>query len=129
MKKSIFKVMSFLLVLAIMIPVAVLPSMAATSYKDSIASSVDQTDDETTVGYDETQGKSTTYVDNVNRDSNNKVDVYVTQASTFNVKLPKTIILNGAYGQTNSGAYEVEVEGNLASDEVVSCTPPILILL
>ena len=128
MKKSIFKVMSFLLVLAIMIPVAVLPSMAATSYKDSIAS-VDQTDDGTTVGYDETQGKSTTYVDNVNRDSNNRVDVYVTQASTFNVKLPKTIILNGTYGQTNSGAYEVEVEGNLASDEVVTCTPPILILL
>ena len=125
MRKSTKVVMSFLLVVAIMIPVAVLPASAATSYTDSIAS-VNQQDDGSTVGYDENQNKSTLYQDDIISDGNNRVDAYVTQTSFFSVKLPKTIILNGTHGQTNSGSYEVEVEGNLASDEVVSCTPPIL---
>ena len=38
MKKSIKLVMSFLLVVAIVIPVALLPASAASSYHDSIAS-------------------------------------------------------------------------------------------
>ena len=133
MRKSTKVVMSFLLVVAIMIPVAVLPASAATSYTDSIAS-VNQQDNGSTVGYDETQGKSTLYTASndgsdlgiprdFTTDGNNRVDAYVTQTSFFSVKLPKTIILNGTHGQTNSGSYEVEVEGNLASDEVVSCTP------
>ena len=123
MKKSIKLVMSFLLVVAIMIPVALLPASAASSYQDSVAS-VNQQDNGTTVGNDATQNKSTSYVDNITSDGDNSVDTYVSQASTFNVKLPKVIILNGTHGQTNSGAYEVEVEGNIAADEVVSCTPP-----
>ena len=52
--------MSFLLVVAIMIPVAVLPASAATPYTDSIAS-VNQQDNGSTVGYDANQNKSTLY--------------------------------------------------------------------
>ena len=49
MRKLITLVMSFLLVVAIMIPVAALPASAASAYQDSVAS-VNQQDNGTTVG-------------------------------------------------------------------------------
>ena len=62
--------------------------------------------------------------DKTNTDEETKVDVTVSQTSTFSVKIPKVMVLNGAVGQKNDADYEVTVSGNIASDEVVSVTPP-----
>ena len=108
--------------MALLLPLISLSAEAATAYRNSVAS-VNQEDNGTTVGYDASTGMSTLYEDNIDADREHSVDVSVSQASSFSLKIPKKIILNGKYGEENSGDYEVEVEGNLAADEIVSVTP------
>jgi len=79
------------------------------------------------VGKDRTQGKISEYtnaVDNstaTNETRTDSVDVYATQASTYSVKIPKTIILNGANG---TGAFKVSVKGNISGNQTVKVIPP-----
>ena len=107
-------------VLAVLMVVSVVPvaASAASTRVDSIAS-VDQSDNGTTVGFDETQDKATEYQDNITADGTHDVDVYATQASTFSLKLPKQVILDGAYAanKTYSGTYVISATGNIAGDE------------
>lgn len=78
------------------------------------------------VGSDATQSKSTEYVDAVTDSTataetkNATVNVYATQASTYSVKIPKTVILNGADG---SGAFRIGVKGNIAGNQMITVAP------
>ena len=65
-------------------------------------------------------------VDELEEEVNNKVNVYVTQASTFSVKIPKVMILSG---QTKQGEYKVIVEGNIGGMDNVSVKPDTILLL
>ena len=74
-------------------------------------------------GY-ETSSDNVTYSDEINDDAaTNTVDVTTTQASTFSVTIPKTIILNGTKGDINQATYKVSASGNYASDEVINVVP------
>ena len=70
-----------------------------------------------------TSAENVTYTDAITADSTPQVQVSVSQTSTFSVKIPKTITLNGKVGETNDASYEVEVSGNIASNEVVTVAP------
>lgn len=59
----------------------------------------------------------------INMDTDNETLVKVAQASTFKVSIPKTVSLNGKINETNKGTYEVAVEGNIASNEVIIVKP------
>lgn len=52
-----------------------------------------------------------------------KCDVSVSQGSTFSVIIPKTVILNGGFGQANEASYTINVTANIASDEVLTVSP------
>ena len=56
----------------------------------------------------------------VNPTTYDKTYVYVTQASTFSVKIPKVMILSG---QTGKGEYVVSVNGNVSGLASVNVTP------
>jgi hypothetical protein len=56
-------------------------------------------------------------------DTSQKCDVSVIQASSFSVKIPKVITLDGSVGKENKATYEISVSGNIASDEVISVAP------
>lgn len=79
-----------------------------------------------TVGSDATQSKTSEYVDAVTDSTATAetktatVNVYATQASTYSVKIPKTVILNGADG---SGAYRIGVKGNIAGNQTITVAP------
>ncbi len=78
------------------------------------------------VGSDATQDKTSEYVDAVTDSTataetkNATVNVYATQASTYSVKIPKTVVLNGADG---SGAYRIGVKGNIAGNQTITVAP------
>lgn len=124
MKNSLKKVLSCALAACVCLSLTI-TSFAASGYHDSIAS-VDSSDNGTTVGVDADQNKKTEYYAEITSDTaTNTVNVYATQASTFSVVIPKTIILDGAFGAGKSyeGKYEVIVKGNIAGDESVNVVP------
>jgi len=118
MSKKLMRVLGMALAVIMALSIIPMASFAASPKVDSIAS-VNQTDDGKTVGVDATQSKVTEYVDNITEDGTHTVDVYATQASTFSLKLPKQVILDGAYAadKTYSGAYQISATGNIAGDE------------
>ena len=71
-------------------------------------------------GKDTTQDKKTVYSGEITADSTEEVKVYATQASTFSVKIPKVIILDG---QAGTAKYQVSVKGNINGEEMVSVVP------
>ena len=78
------------------------------------------------VGNDATQSKVSEYVLAVDESTataettNETVSVYATQASTYSVKIPKTIILDGSNG---NGAYKVALKGNISGAQTIRVTP------
>ena len=60
-------------------------------------------------GKDTTQDKKTVYSGEITADSTEEVKVYATQASTFSVKIPKVIILDG---QAGTAKYQVSAKGD-----------------
>ena len=96
-----------------------LSAFAASGIKSSTAS---VTTDQTT-GEDTNQNQKTAYADPIAEDKTSACDVYASQASTFSVTIPKVIILNGAKGAENSGAYIVKASGNIGGNETIGVTP------
>ena len=88
---------------------ATMSAFAATGYKTS-EEDVTYRENGLTQDYDNTADET-------------KVDVLVTQASTFTVSIPKRIVLNGAVNEKNDADYVVKVAGNIASDEIIHVTP------
>ena len=99
---------------------------AASNTKDSIAS-VNTSDDGTNVGVDITQSQKTEYSGEITADSQEAAKVYVSQASTFGVVIPKVIILDGAKNDEgiNKANYVVTLidETNIGGTEKVSVVP------
>ena len=62
----------------------------------------------------------------INLENDNKVNVYVTQASAFSVKIPKTIILSAETKQTE---YQIVVDGDIGGLDSVSVKSDNLIIM
>ena len=71
-------------------------------------------------GKDTTQDKKTVYSGEITADSTEEVKVYATQASTFSVKIPKVIILDG---QAGTAKYQVSAKGNINGEEMIKVVP------
>ena len=76
--------------------------------------SINRNDNGVTIGYDEAQNRRTSYSKEIMDDTSQKTKVYVTQASTFGVFIPKTIILNGQVNEetVNTGDYIIRLSDN-----------------
>lgn len=80
----------------------------------------------TAVGSDETQSKTSAYEDAITDSSATAesktaaVEVYATKASTYSVKIPKTIILDGT---TGNGEYRIGVKGDISGDQTITVAP------
>lgn len=126
--KSFKKTLSSVLAIAMMFTLA-LPTFAANVYQNSYGSRDfnDNIDTSIYVGNDITQNKQTTYAVYTEEDGDQEltVEVYASQASTYTVKVPAVLIVNGAYmnGRTNDFAYQVSAQGNIAGDEEVYIEP------
>ena len=118
-------------ILSIILAVAMLATFAMTAFAandltNSTGSVATDAEAVQVIGNDATQGKVSEYevaVDNstATSETNTKsVDVYATQGSTYSVKIPKVIILDGA---TGNGAYRVSVKGNISSNQTVKVIP------
>ena len=64
------------------------------------------------------------YSNPIKTDTNDgEVRVLVSQASTFQVVIPKTITLNGAVNEKHEANYQIRVKGNIASNECIEVKP------
>ena len=86
---------------------------------DSIGS-INIEDNGTSVGIDSTQNQTTTYSESIENDGEENTLVYVSQASTFGVFIPKTIVLSG---QDKNANYLVRVSGNIGGMETINVIP------
>ena len=116
MKRNVLLV--FLSIVLLLQPISI---YAATKNVDSIGSDINDISDNI-IGKDKTQVKETFYNEFESRDDdfNEPSKVYVTQASTFGIFIPKTIILSGEDGQ---GYYIVTISGDIGGTEIVKVTP------
>lgn len=120
--KKIFSIIMAIVILATFSMTA----FAANDLTNSVGSVASDSEAVQVIGNDATQGKVSEYevaVDNstATSETNTKsVDVYATQGSTYSVKIPKTIILDGA---TGNGAYKVSVKGNISGNQTVKVIP------
>lgn len=124
--KNFKKTLSIVLALAMMFTLA-LPTFAASETKNSYASRSFGDNTDMYEGRDLTQDKRTTYTVYTEEDGDAEVPVlvYASQASSYTVKVPAVLVVNGAYmnGKTNDFAYQVSAKGNIAGDEEVFIEP------
>lgn len=118
MKKETKRKISSMLFATILCVGNVVPVLA-TDVVDSIGS-INANDDGTTIGVDQSQSQKTEYTTEITEESKKDTLVYVSQASTFSVKIPKVIILDG---QTKSANYLVSVAGNIGGEETINVVP------
>lgn len=83
----------------------------------SVGSVTEDINNETKVGQDANQSKESTYSNDIAISGMENVEVYASQGSSFSVKIPKVIILDGVNG---NGAYSVAVKGNIAGDQSIN---------
>ena len=125
MKRKSNKIMAFLMCLIICLS-NITPIMAANTTIDSIGS-INQEDDGVNVGVDKTQSQQTTYSEDIEMEGSQNTDVYVSQASTFGVFIPKTIVLAGEKDENglNTANYVVSVSSytNINGTETVNVVP------
>ena len=120
------KVLSVILAVLMLATFAMSAFAATPDLVNSVGSVTADSEVAQVVGKDTTQNKITEYelaVDNstATSETNTKsVDVYATQASTYSVKIPKTIVLDGENG---NGAYKVSVKGNISGNQTVKVIP------
>ena len=110
-----------------LLPFASYFTFAKSKTKDSIGS-VNMEDNGITIGFDETQDQKTTYGEiEIKQDGFQNSIVYVSQASTFGVFIPKTIILDGKVNENgiNKANYIVKVskESDFAGNETINVIP------
>ena len=119
------KILSIILAVALLATFA-MTAFAANDLTNSTGSVATDAEAVQVIGNDATQGKVSEYevaVDNstATSETNTKsVDVYATQGSTYSVKIPKIIILDGVNG---NGAYRVSVKGNISGNQTVKVIP------
>lgn len=100
------------------------PVFAASSYKNSSGSVIEDISNNTKKGKDDNQKEQTKYKEYAG-DSYAVTNVYVTQASTFSVMAPVVAIMNG--NADSNGNYtsniKYSVKGNIAGNETVTVEP------
>ena len=116
-KNLLTKFVTFLLITTMIMPQITFAEYINEDSKGSI-NMEDNLDDN--IGIDKCQGQETWYADEVVQDSTQETYVYVSQASTFGVTIPKTIILDG---QTKQGNYLVSIIGNISGQENITVIP------
>lgn len=127
MKEKIIKQISVASAITLMVS-NLLPTFiyASNTTKDSIGS-INQEDDGINIGIDKTQNQKTTYSEDIEDNGNQSADVYVSQASTFCVFIPKTIILDGKVNEegVNKANYIVRVSeySNIGGLETIDVIP------
>ena len=93
---------------------------------DSIGS-INQEDDGVNVGVDKTQSQQTMYSEDIEMEGSQNTNVYVSQASTFGVFIPKTIVLAGEKDENglNTANYVVSVSNysNINGTETINVVP------
>ena len=93
---------------------------------DSFAS-INKEDNGIDIGVDITQNQKTTYSEEIEEGSTQSADVYVSQASTFGVKIPKVIILDGVKNEenVNKANYVVSISNstNIGGKEKIKVVP------
>ena len=114
------RIMACLLAALTVTAVSSTTAFAASTTQNSSGSTVTDVDAEDPTGKDHTHGVETRYSDEITADSTEEVQVYATQASTFSVKIPKVIILDG---QAGTAKYQVSVKGNINGEEMVNVVP------
>ena len=124
--KNFKKTLSIILTLVMLFTLAI-PTFAANTARNSLGS-VGFNDANTTVGADSTQNKRTEYVTYTEEDGDMSapVQVYASQASTYSVRVPAVLIVQGAYmgsDRTNNFSYQVSAQGNIAGDEEIFIEP------
>ena len=125
--KTLSMVMAMVLTISNVLP---LFTYAESTTKNSIGS-VDMEDDGITIGVDETQSQKTTYSEELEilteEDQTQGADVYVSQASTFGVFIPKVLTLDGKKNDDglNKANYLVSVSesSNFAGNEKIKVVP------
>lgn len=121
MKKRILSTLALGMAVAMATSV---PVMAASSLVDSTGSTAADVTNVEKDGKDTNQAKATIYSPEITADAaTNEVLVYASQASTFSVVIPKTIILDGTKGEVNKGDYVVTTKGNIGGAETVHVVP------
>jgi uncharacterized protein YxeA len=119
------KIISIIMAIVILATFS-MTAFAANDLTNSVGSVATDSEAVQVIGNDATQGKVSEYeiaVDNstaTNETNTKSVDVYATQGSTYSVKIPKTIILDGS---TGNGAYRVSVKGNISGNQTVKVIP------
>lgn len=118
------KFLSLFLSLIMITNIATITAYAteATEFKagySSTGSEASDSDSETPTGQDTFQGYQSQY--NQYKDVNEATtEVYATRASTFTVKLPKTIILDGKDG---TAQYSVQIKGDVVEGDIITIAP------
>lgn len=126
MRKILSLVMAVVMLATLLSVAAFAASSELINSVGSVAADSDVVAPAEPVGKDTTQGKASEYdlaIDGstaTNETTNKTVEVYATQASTYSVKIPKTIVLDGTNG---NGAYRVSVKGNISGAQTVNVTP------
>ena len=99
---------------------------AESTTKDSIGS-INMEDDGITIGVDKTQEQKTLYSEEIENEGSQGADVYVSQASTFGVFIPKVLILDGKKNdeRINKANYVVSISetSNFAGQEKILVIP------
>lgn len=100
------------------------PVFAASSYKNSSGSVIDDVTNDTKKGKDDNQNEQTKYKEYAG-DSYAVTNVYVTQASTFSVMAPVVAIMNGNADSNGNytGDIKYSIKGNIAGNETVTVEP------
>lgn len=127
--KNFKKTLSIVLAVVMLFTLS-LPTFAASTTQNSYRSRDfnDNTNTQVIAGKDYTQNKQTAYSVYTEEDGDDEVAVlvYASQASTYTVKVPAVLIVNGAYvgaDNTNDFGYQVSATGNIAGDEEVFIEP------
>ena len=125
--KTLSMVMAMVLTISNVLP---LFTYAESITKNSIGS-INMEDDGITIGVDETQSQKTTYSEELEilteEDQTQGADVYVSQASTFGVFIPKVLTLDGKKNDEglNKANYLVSLSetSNFAGNEKIKVVP------
>ena len=98
------------------------PVLAATPSTSSVSTDISNIP---VIGQDSVQKKESEYYTPSEVEDDNTTSVYATLSSTFNVIIPKTVILNGVKNidNKNVGNYSVNVTDDLGGQEKVLVMP------
>lgn len=110
MRKFIASILSFIMVLSFTTPIY--------AY-NSTGSEATDINAETPAGQDTLQGHKSEYEQYENVDGAS-TEVYASRESTFTVKLPKVIILDGESG---TAEYTIQINGDVIDEDVISVEP------